>query len=69
MVRIPQSKNIYKSFSPDHVDHPVGCIQKDLIRISNDRQFANDLSGICIEDHQPSRHTAAKKSLLSSSSR
>jgi hypothetical protein len=47
VIRIPQSKNIYESFSPDHVDQPLVQIKKDIVGISNDRRLADHLSGTC----------------------
>src|SRR6516165_443514 len=65
MIWITHLKNIYRSIAADHVDKSASGIEIHIIRITHDRQFGDDLSGIRIENHEPSRQTAAdEKSLV-----
>src|SRR5260370_36545486 len=59
MIWITHLKNIHRSIAADHVDESASGIEIHISRITHDRQFGDDLSGICIENHQPSRQTAA----------
>src|SRR6516225_10378218 len=61
MIWITHSKNVHCTLAADYVDESVSGIEIHVIGISHDRHFGDDLSGIRIENHEPSRQTAANE--------
>jgi hypothetical protein len=48
MIWITHLKNIHRSIAADHIDESASGIEIHIIRITHDRQFGDDLSGIRI---------------------